>query len=196
MDILLVDDHTLFREGIKRLLANLDPSIRITEASRCAQAVALAAQSAPNLILLDLKMPGYVDIDALGVIRREIASVPVVVLSGEDRPATIRAAIEAGAVGFIPKTASPEILVYALKIVLANGVYFPAQVLYDDAAAANTAAYAASQAERMRPLQFLSERQLVVLKLVIQGQPNKVIARHLAIAEGTVKAHVSALLRA
>lgn len=199
MNILLVDDHTLFREGMKFLLARLDASVHVIEAATCLEAIALAEQTPPELVLLDLKMPGMQGIDALGKIREALPGVPVVVLSGADNANTIRAVIDAGAMGFIPKAATPEILIHALRIVLAKGIYLPAQVLAaDDSAAGPNLDGAADPmqpaAPLAKPLLSLTERQLVVLKLVIQGEPNKVIARRLAISEGTVKAHLSMVL--
>jgi DNA-binding NarL/FixJ family response regulator len=196
MKILLIDDHALFREGLKFLLRSLDAALEVDEAGNCAKALEHAAARSYDLVLLDLKMPGVEGLDALAALREAIPGVPLVVISGEDNPGVVRAAIERGAMGFIPKSSTPEVLVQALRLVLAHGVYLPPTVL--DAAAVTTPAPAvdsqgpAGQATSLG----LTVRQVDVLRCVIQGKPNKIIARELDISEGTVKAHLSSVLRA
>ena len=189
MNVLLVDDHALFREGLKFLLGSLDAALRVDEAGDCARALAHAAARSYDLVLLDLKMPGTAGLDALQALRDAIPAAPLVVLSGEDNPAVVRAAIERGAMGFIPKSSTPEVLIQALRLVLARGVYLPPAVL--DAAADPQPAD-----EQDAALAGLTPRQVDVLRCVIQGKANKVIARELDISEGTVKAHLSSVLRA
>jgi len=194
--ILLVDDHALFREGMKLLLRGLDARIEMDEAGDCTRALALAAQHRYDLVLLDLRMPGVKDLGALEACRESIPDVPIVVLSGEDDPQTVRAAIDSGAMGFIPKSSTPDVLVRAMRIVLAKGVFLP-PLAFDTAgahAAASLSLPEASRAEAALP--ELTARQMDVLRGVIMGKPNKVIARDLDIAENTVKVHVSAVLRA
>jgi DNA-binding NarL/FixJ family response regulator len=196
MKILLIDDHALFREGLKFLLRSLDAALEVDEAGNCAKALEHAARRSYDLVLLDLKMPGVEGLDALAALREAIPGVPLVVISGEDNPGVVRAAIERGAMGFIPKSSTPEVLVQALRLVLAHGVYLPPTVL--DAGAVTTAAAAAvpqGAAGQATPL-GLTARQVDVLRCVIQGKPNKIIARELDISEGTVKAHLSSVLRA
>jgi DNA-binding NarL/FixJ family response regulator len=189
MNILLIDDHALFREGLKFLLRSLDAALEVDEASECARALEHAAKRAYDLVLLDLKMPGVAGLDALAALRDAIPAAPLVVLSGEDNPGVVRTAIERGAMGFIPKSSTPEVLIQALRLVLARGVYLPPAVL--DAAAAS-----AVLPETGTAVGGLTPRQMDVLRCVIQGKANKVIARELDISEGTVKAHLSSVLRA
>jgi DNA-binding NarL/FixJ family response regulator len=189
MNVLLIDDHALFREGLKFLLRSLDAALAVDEAGNCAKALEHAAARSYDLVLLDLKMPGVDGLDALAALRDAIPAAPLVVLSGEDNAAVVRAAIERGAMGFIPKSSTPEVLIQALRLVLARGVYLPPTVL--DAAGPATAPPAASQA-----LCGLTPRQMDVLRCVIQGKPNKIIARELDVSESTVKAHLSSVLRA
>ena len=190
MKLLLVDDHALFREGLKLLLAGLDSQAKLDEAGDLDQALALAADEAFDLILLDLKMPGPNGLHALGTLRDATAGAPIVVLSGEDDPVVVRAAIEHGAMGFIPKSSTPEVLIQALRLVLARGVYLPPLAL-----GARAAATLPTGAAEIR-LPGITDRQMDVLRCVIQGKPNKVIARDLDISEGTVKLHLSAVFRA
>jgi DNA-binding NarL/FixJ family response regulator len=188
VNILLIDDHALFREGLKFLLRSLDAALEIDEAGDCAGALEHAASRSYDLVLLDLKMPGVAGLDALAALREAIPAAPLVVLSGEDNPGVVRAAIERGAMGFIPKSSTPELLIQALRLVLARGVYLPPAVLD---AAADPGPSGSETA-----LRGLTPRQVDVLRCVIQGKANKVIARELDVSEGTVKAHLSAVLRA
>ena len=189
MNVLLIDDHVLFREGLKFLLRSLDAALEVDEAGDCAGALEHAARRGYDLVLLDLKMPGVAGLDALAALREAIPAAPLVVLSGEDSAGVVRAAIEGGAMGFIPKSSTPEVLIQALRLVLARGVYLPPAVL--DAAAEPPAGSGSEAA-----LRGLTPRQADVLRCVIQGKSNKVIARELDVSEGTVKAHLSSVLRA
>ncbi len=189
MNVLLIDDHALFRGGLKFLLRSLDAALEVDEAGGCAKALEFAAARAYDLVLLDLKMPGVAGLDALAALRDAIPAAPLVVLSGEDNPGVVRAAIEGGAMGFIPKSSTPEVLIQALRLVLARGVYLPPAVL-------NATAAPPEAAEDGAALRGLTQRQIEVLRCVIQGKSNKVIARELDVSEGTVKAHLSSVLRA
>lgn len=192
MRILIIDDHALFRQGLRFLLRDLDADLEIMEAADCAQACALAGEPF-NVVLLDLHMPGVAGLDALDAVRQAFESSRIVVLSGEEDPRQVRRAIDAGAAGFIPKSSTPEVLLSALRLVLADGIYLPAVALKgiggpDDGDAA------AMSSDRLGDT--LSERQVDVLRKAVQGKANKVIARELGISEGTVKAHLSAAFRA
>jgi DNA-binding NarL/FixJ family response regulator len=189
--LLLIDDHALFREGLKFLLRGLDEELAIDEAGSVAAAV--AKRDTPyDLVLLDLNLPGVGNLEALASIRNTFPQAPVVVLSGEDEPRMIRATIEHGAMGFVPKSSTPEILIQALRLILAHGVYLPVSALASDDGP--TAAVPA-QGDPEKLLHNLSPRQIEVLHCVIRGQPNKLIARTLDLSESTVKAHLSAVLR-
>ncbi len=192
MNLLLIDDHALFREGLKFILRGLDEHLVIDEAGSVAAALALQHTAPFDLILLDLNMPGVGNLEALATIRAAFPQSPVVVLSGEDDPRMIRATIEHGAMGFVPKSSTPEILIQALRLILAHGVYLPVSAL-DSEESAPGAADAPRDPDAL--LRNMSPRQVEVLHCVIQGQPNKLIARNLALSESTVKAHLSAVLR-
>jgi DNA-binding NarL/FixJ family response regulator len=195
MNVLVVDDHALFREGLKFLLPELDRTLVLDEAGDCAKALERAAERAYDLVLLDLHLPGLHGMDALAALREALPATPIVVLSGEDNRAVVRAAIDAGAMGFIPKSSTREVLIQALRLVFAGGVYLPPTVLDASVAAEPPAPGlpgAAATAERLG----LTPRQMDVLRCVIQGKPNKSIARELDISEGTVKAHLSSVMQA
>lgn len=200
MRALLVDDHHLFRQGLKFLLADLEQGITFLEADSSAQALAMAGGEPVDLVLLDLKMPGADGMAALDAIRAAFESSVLVVLSSEDDPRVIRQAIDTGAAGFVPKSSTPQVLVAALRLVLAGGVYLPLDVLR--AASGGRGAGELDElderAEAALPparIDGLSERQREVLLKAVQGKANKVIARELNLSEGTIKAHLSAAFR-
>lgn len=207
MKLLLIDDHPLFRDGLSLLIQhrlNLADhgSFEVLEAGGLSDAArTLAAHPDVRLALLDL---GLADRQGLGTLDRwrEMAPhVPVVVLSADDRPHTIVSAIDRGASGFIPKTVQAGVMQEALLRVLSGGVYLPP--LPDDAALDGDAQGEAEPAEAADPadpadpesLLGLSERQLDVLRLLIEGKPNKDICRRLNLSESTVKTHLSAIFR-
>jgi two-component system nitrate/nitrite response regulator NarL len=189
--ILVVDDHALLRGGMRFLLRSLDAGLEMDEAGDCAQALQRVASQRYDLVLLDLKMPGLDGLDALDALRDAAPEMPLVVISGEDDPRVVRAAIERGAMGFIPKTSTPEVLVQALRLVLAHGVYLPPAVLDS----VRTVPPAQTDSGEML-IPGLTPRQMDVLRCVIRGLPNKIIARELDVSEGTVKAHLTLVLRA
>ena len=182
MNILLVDDHALLRGGMKFLLRSLDADLELDEASDGDRALEMVAKRRYDLLLLDLKMPGLSGMDALTALHTAVPDTPLVVLSAEDDPGVVRAAIEGGAMGFIPKSSTPEVLIQALRLVLAR---IPA---------IESATAQADSAEN--PLTDLTQRQMEVLRCVIKGKSNKAIARELEVSEGTVKAHLSAVFQA
>jgi DNA-binding NarL/FixJ family response regulator len=189
--VLIVDDHPLFRQGMKALLLGLDATLDCIEASNVETAVKLGVDGACfDLVLLDLGLPGLSGLDALAEIKRTFDSAAVVVVSAEEAPAIVRDVIAAGAAGYVPKSTDPSITLQALRLVIANGTYLP------PVAIAGFENNAGQPAGSTQPAPQLSPRQLQILRLLLQGQSNKVIARHLDIAEGTVKAHLWAVYQA
>ena len=195
MKILIVDDHPLIREALRQVLTALDKELTLLEAQTCAEALSMADRNPDlDLVLLDLGLPDAAGSDALTQMRERFPSIPVVVLSASEEPRVVTSAIDAGAMGFIPKTASNQVLLNALRLVLAGGVYLPREVLLHGAGNSRTGTEAAAgpRAEDIR----LTARQRDVLALLVQGKPNKLICRALHLAEGTVKIHVTAILKA
>ena len=150
----------------------------------------------PDLVLLDLNLPGLSGIPALKVWRRRYPGIPVVVLSAATDQQTVLAAIGAGAAGFIPKSSSNEVMLNALRLVLAGGRYLPTEVLAHSAGGDVSARRARQATALSLETLGLSARQAEVLKLIARGASNKVICRELGLAERTVKAHVTAVFRA
>lgn len=200
MKILIVDDHPLIREALRHVLTMLDNQLELIEAQNCAEAMtAAAANPALDLVLLDLGLPDADGITALTQMRERHPATPVVVLSATEQPAMVTRAIDAGAMGFIPKTSSNQLLLNALRLVLSGGVYLPVEVLRQQQEAPETARVTtennAGPAGTPRD-KGLTTRQSEVLALMVQGKPNKLICRDLNLAEGTVKIHVTAILKA
>lgn len=199
MKILAVDDHPLIRDALRQVLKVLDPDLNLLSAATAQETmVAAAAHPDLNLVLLDLSLPDANGFEVLHQLREQHPGIPVVVLSATDDAASVMRALDDGAMGYIPKTSSNDILLGALRLVLGGGVYLPAEVLRN-----STAAHPHSPAAPGVPLKEvtcrdlgLTDRQAEVLALVVQGKPNKLICRTLNLAEGTVKIHISAILRA
>jgi len=201
MKIMIVDDHPLIREALRHVLATFDAEINLIEAQNFAEGLIAAVDHANlDLILLDLGLPDVDGIDALAELRRRYPAVPTVVLSASEHPAIVMRAIETGAMGFIPKTASPHLLLNALRLVLSGGVYLPLEVLRQHQGtpepALRLAAEAGDDGKMLTPRELgLTTRQADVLALMVQGKSNKLIGRALDLAEGTVKVHVTAILK-
>ena len=189
MKILVADDHALFREGLRYVLAQLDDDVEIIEASDCAQTLE-CVESNPDigLVLLDLDMPRANGFTALEALSKQHATLPIIVLSGSQKRADMRRTLDSGAMGFVPKSASAPVMLSALRIVLAGGVYVPPALLQLETMGGDEGAEGSNTK--------LTPRQLEVLFLVIEGAPNKTIAKELGVSEATVKAHVSAVFRA
>lgn len=197
MSVLLVDDHPLFCDALEMLCERHWPGMRVRSCGTLALALLAVQGAQPSLLLLDLTLPDAQGLDALRSLRQACPDTPLVVLSADERAATVTAAIEAGAAGFIAKTANAAQLCASLQTVLDGGVCVPAACLGDvHAAAAQRHTGTAGGGALVDPLtQDLSARQVDVLRLLVQGQPNKAISRELALSESTVKTHVAAVFR-
>lgn len=187
MKIILADDHALFRGGLSLVLQNLDGEVEVIEAGNLDEAVAHGRTGA-DLALLDLNMPGMNGAAGVTRFREQAQAVPVVVVSASEDAAEIEQLLDAGAVGYIPKSSSSQVMLSALKLVLAGGVYVPSQMLRRTRAMSAVPAKLGARAT-------LTDRQIDVLRLLVQGKPNKVIARELGLSEGTVKIHLASLYR-
>jgi len=192
--VLIVDDHPLFRRGVAQLLA-MDPEIELVgEAADQAGALALARAHEPDLILLDLNLKGESGIDILSALKEEDAGRRVVMLTVSDAPDDLMQAIRAGADGYLLKDMEPEHLLESLRQALTG------KTVISDALAGRLAAALRAEAQdgsrkADRDLALLTEREQSVLRCLAEGQSNKLIARTLAITEGTVKVHVKHLLK-
>ncbi|MBW8848263.1 MAG: response regulator transcription factor [Burkholderiales bacterium] len=200
MKILLIDDHPLFREGVALLLKPLVDELETWEAGSCEEAFALLEQrGAVDLVLIDLGLPGLSGLEGLGRLRRDHPEVPVVVMSSADDKDTVLAVLDAGAMGFIPKSSTSQIMLGALRLILAHGIYLPPSAFLGGRVLSPTApahGFAAPTAQGRRPVELgMTPRQADVLHLLLQGKPAKLIGRQLNLSLSTVKAHTSAVLR-
>jgi DNA-binding NarL/FixJ family response regulator len=194
MKILLVDDHVLIRDALRSVLKELTDDATVLEASDCRQAMRLIQQHPDlHLILLDLNLPDRDGFAFLTDLRRRNAKISLVVLSAFHDRDNVLKALDLGALGFIPKSASRDVMVSALRLVFSGGIYIPPEAL--DRAESLPAQTVPGR--RVSPADLgLTERQLEVLALMMQGHSNKVISRTLDVAEPTVKHHVTAILKA
>jgi two-component system nitrate/nitrite response regulator NarL len=192
MKLLVVDDHPVFRDGLAALLRQAAAKTVVLQASNTEEGVTLAGQH-PELdaVFVDLMMPGIAGEAAVREFARRCPELPVIVISGSESPADVRRALKAGALGYIPKSASPQTVVSALQLVLSGNIYVPPlMAMADDASQPG-----GDPSRPPNPLAQITDRQLDVLKFLREGLTNKEISSRLGIAEKTVKAHVAAIFR-
>jgi len=190
MKTILADDHPLMREGVRQVLSQLEPPVEIVDAHDYPSLFAQTALHADlDLALVDLNMPGFVGMQGITQYRHRFPDIPLVVLSASESPHDIRSALEAGALGYIPKAASSAAMLAALRQVLAGTPFVPAS-LGGNLHAQLPAGFAGLQHCG------LTARQLEVARLLAHGCPNKAIAGMLAMSESTVKVHIAAIFRA
>lgn len=218
MKVLLIDDHPLVLTALQAVIGNIDRDIQVAGAASAAAArQAMAADADRDLVLLDLALGDADGFDVLAEMRQTYPALPVVVVSASDRGADVIRAIDLGAMGFVPKRASNEMLFDALRMVMSGGIYVPPITLGGEAPppkggdtvpdvmrvtpqvdipVGETAVAAGYQG--VAPLERigLTPRQTEVLAKLLQGKPNKLIARELNLSVETVKDHVAAVLRA
>lgn len=185
LKVMMVDDHSLFREGLAHLLTGIDKNIEMLHATNCEEALILLDENPDldlslDLMLLDLAMPGVDGATGLAYFKRRLKTVPVVIVSATENYGQIMQLLEEGVQGFIPKSFTGDMMLAALKHILAGGIYVPYQLVKHSRTQNDT----------------LSERQRQVLTLLADGLPNKMIARKLNISENTVRAHVAGILKA
>jgi DNA-binding NarL/FixJ family response regulator len=178
--VLVAEDHAVVRSGLERLLATTPDIDVVGAAADGAEAVALAAELAPDVVLMDLSMPNMDGIEATTRILTENEEIQVVVLTSISDREKIEAALDAGAIGYLLKDAEPDEVIRGINAA-ARG----------ESPIAPKAARALLTARGQRPESRLSERELEVLRCVAEGLPNKLIARRLGISEKTVKAHLT-----
>ncbi len=198
MKILVVDDHALIREALHGVLKKLKRDAVVLDASNCGQAMQIIASHADiGLILLDLNLPDRDGFSVLAELRERYPAVAIVVLSAvQDRTNVIRV-LDLGAVGYIPKSARREVMLSALQLVFAGGIYVPPEILAREELSNPAPRPPIGDRPLASPADVgLTDRQLDVLALMMQGKNNKVICRVLNLAEPTVKNHVTAILKA
>jgi DNA-binding NarL/FixJ family response regulator len=217
MKVLLIDDHPLILSALKTVIEGLGDDVSVVGADSAAAArQALQAHTDFNLVLLDLQLGDASGFDVLDEFRAAYPALPVVVISASDRASDVIRSIDQGAMGFVPKHNSTELLAQALKLVMVGGIYVPPMSLGSEAAPASVPAPPVRVAPGQTKLQqiqdqalasnhqsatgleglALTPRQTDVLALLLQGKPNKLIARELGVSVETIKDHVAAVLKA
>ncbi|MCV6589291.1 MAG: response regulator transcription factor [Marinobacterium sp.] len=188
--ILIADDHPLFRDAITSVIHSGFSGCETLEADELESTLTLTRNNDDiDLILLDLNMPGMNGLHGLITLRNEVPFTPVVIVSAEEDKQIIMQAVTYGAAGFIPKSTPREQMRLALEKILAGNTYIPADVIKTEPTPSNEPAIS------NEIFSSLTRRQLLVLERMSMGESNKQIAYNLNIAETTVKAHVSAILR-
>ncbi len=198
MKILVVDDHVLIRQAMQGVLKKLRRDAVVLDAPNRKQTMQIIADNPDiNLVLLDLTLPDCDGFSVLAELRERYPAISVVVLSGVQDPANVIKALGLGAAGFIPKSAQSEVILNALRLVISGGIYVPPEILAQGEVSNFAPAKRHADQFQVSPEDVgLTERQLQVLALVMQGNNNKTICRTLSLAEPTVKNHVTAILKA
>ncbi|MCX2863876.1 response regulator transcription factor [Paucibacter sp. PLA-PC-4] len=211
MKVLLIDDHPLILSALQTVIEGLGDDVQVVGADSAAAArLTLKQQIDFDLVLLDLQLGDASGFDLLEEFRGAYPALPVVVISASDRASDVIRSIDQGAMGFVPKRSSTEMLSQALRLVMSGGIYVPPMSLGNEVS--STAEPAPAQ-QRMQQIQqaasdsayqttgglealSLTPRQTDVLALLLQGKPNKIIARELGVSVETIKDHVAAVLKA
>ena len=196
MKVLIVDDHALIREALRTVLKQLKRDTVIFEASNSRQAMPIVEEHPDlSLILLDINLPDRDGFSVLGELRERYATIAIIVLSALDDQETVKQAFKLGALGFIPKTTEREVMLNAIELVLSGGIYIPSEILEHEETTPSRLTSKLSTPEFLDGL-GLTDRQVDVLALLMEGKNNKFIARTLNMGVQTVKNHVTVVLKA
>jgi DNA-binding NarL/FixJ family response regulator len=202
MNLLIADDHHLVREGLRHMLAGHFEDLDILEAKDAQEVLDIAAkhQRQLDLILLDLYMPGVQGFSLLSVLCSTYPDLPVMILSASSDPIVMHKALDYGASGFITKSTDSDVIIHALRLALAGGVYLPPSIIESpgsDEHVVNpeTQAHEPTSLRAIQVLNQLTRRQRQVLSLLLSAKSNKEISATLHLSESTVKGHVAAIFR-
>jgi two-component system, NarL family, nitrate/nitrite response regulator NarL len=188
--LLIIDDHPLFRDGLAALLRQASMENLVTPASSTEDALILADEQDFDAVFMDLVMPGLCGEAAVREFARRHPDLPVIVLSSSESASDVRRVLNAGASGYIPKSATAQTVVSALRLVLSGNIYVPPLLL-----AAASQATDRHAPDGPRSVSQLTDRQIDVLRYLKDGLSNKEISANLGIAEKTVKVHIAAIFK-
>lgn len=200
MKILVADDHELFLKGLELILGDLDDNVELTFAHNYTDIFYIIEQKQDfNLVLTDLAMPGANWLEAIKKIHEKLPETPIIILSAVFDKEIVQKTIEIGAAGYIPKTSSNAVILSAVKLVLSGGAYIPPELLNSSL---KNEFDILKQVEDIQDnksikenIKILTPRQIEVIRLIAKGSSNKQIAYELGLTEGTVKLHVTAILK-
>jgi DNA-binding NarL/FixJ family response regulator len=194
LKLLIVDDHGLVREGLKAILGQSELQAQCLEAWD-EMSIWQCLQQHPdvNLVLLDIQLPGLSGMELLKRIVKEHPAMPIIMLSADHDSDTVSQALQLGASGFMPKNSLNQVLISAIRLVMAGGIYIPPEALLKSAP--KSAPLPTNKVALQLESLGLTNRQLDVLRLLLKGLPNKRISRQIDLAEATVKIHIRGILR-
>ena len=200
MKILIADDHELFLKWLEMVLSDFSPESELVKARNYSEIFAIIEKQKDfNLVLTDLAMPGARWLEALQKIHEQLPDTPVIILSAVFDREIVQKTIELGAAGYIPKTSSNAVILSAVNLVLSGGVYIPAELLQgtsqDEFNMLKQLENVPEEQNLAEKVKILTPRQIEVLRLIAMGKSNKQIAYELGLSEGTVKLHVTAILK-
>ncbi|AUJ23299.1 MULTISPECIES: response regulator [Virgibacillus] len=199
--IVLIDDHKLFREGVKRIL-DFEPAFEVVaEGDDGSMAAKLVKENNPDVVLMDINMPNMNGVQATKDLVRYFPNTSVIILSIHDDESYVTHALKTGAQGYLLKEMDSEALIEAIKVVSDGGSYLHPKVThnlvmeYRRLAKDNLSSLAENGIEYRQPLHLLTKRECQVLQLLADGKSNRAVAETLYISEKTVKNHVSNILQ-
>ena len=187
MKILLVDDHAVVRQGYASLLRAMLPEVEVSEACDGEQALAQVQAQIPSLVIMDLGLPGISGLETLRRLRQRLPQIRVLFFSMHDELPLVRQALEAGALGYLTKTSSPQVLIEAVKRTLAGHVYIEQNL------ATHLACNRGQDGSRDPRLQAMTQRELEIFVMLAKGIPNRRIAEQLCISSKTVSNNLTLL---
>lgn len=191
--ILLIDDHALFRNGLRRIIQDEDGFAVVAEAGSAGEGLQQALAHEPDLVILDLSLPDIHGLDLLPQLRREVPRSRQLVVSMHRRPDHIVAAFEAGANGYVTKDSVPEILIVGIRTVLAGEPYLDPTVSKD---VLSRLLRGKREETTVDPAtNILTRREKEVIRLIAEGLPVKAIAERLCVSPKTVESHRTSIMR-
>jgi DNA-binding NarL/FixJ family response regulator len=200
MRIVVADDHALVRGGVGILIKTLHPDTELVECNNYEKTLkVLDSSESVDLLLLDLLMPGMDLVKSVKHICTKWPDVPVIVISVREDMQTIREALRSGAMGYIPKSSSPDVTMNAIRLVLSGGIYVPPDALQLGSGYTTSDEELRDEMEKSSEdrddKHGLTDRQVEVMNLVSEGRSNKEIATELGLTPGTVKMHLSRIYK-
>lgn len=200
MRILVADDHELFLKGLELVLQSLNKEMELSFAKNYTEIFDILEKDKNfDLILTDLAMPGAKWMDAIAKIHQQVPDTPIIILSAVFDKEIVQKTIEIGVSGYIPKTSSNAVILSAVNLVMSGGVYIPAELLNNKELSNEFDALKQVENQKETPPEekdkVLTPRQVDVVKCIARGCSNKQIAYELGLSEGTVKLHVTAILK-